>query len=65
MGCGCGRSQVTSPMHRTASVAAPVRDDVVYEVTYPNGDHEDFASETAAYAAIRLTGGGVKVKTKV
>lgn len=66
MGCGCGRNTVTSPMHSTAAFAgARLYTPEVYEVTYPDGRHEDFESEADAYRAIRLTGGGVKRKARV
>lgn len=64
MGCGCGRSQVTSPMHTTASFARIAPSDEVYEVTFPDSSTKDFDSEAEAYQAIRLTGGGVKRKAR-
>lgn len=60
MGCGCGRSQVTSPMHTTASFPQRTVVPEEYEVTYPDGRRQTFTSESEAYYAIRLTGGGVK-----
>jgi hypothetical protein len=65
MGCGCGRGSVSSPMHNTATFAGvQTYTPEVYEVTYPDGRHEDFDSEADAYRAIRLTGGGVKRKPR-
>lgn len=65
MGCGCGRNTVSSPMHSTAAFAgARLVSAEVYEVTYPDGRHEDFTDESAAYRAIRLTGGGVRRKSQ-
>lgn len=65
MPCNCGGGSVSAPLFRTATdgqgaAASPFE----YEVTYPTGRHETFATDTEAYRAIRLTGGGVKRKPK-
>lgn len=63
MGCGCGGGVQTQPLttwvNPSGVTAAPSE---VYVVRYPTGRTEEFASESEAYHAIRLTGGSVTRK---
>lgn len=59
MGCGCGGRGAANPASPTVNPGAVTREDVEYLVTYPNGQRQSFDTESEAYHAIRLTGGGV------
>ena len=64
MACGCGGGGVSSPMHSSAAFARVVPGPEVYVVTFPDGRSKEFDSESEAYHAIRLTGGGIQRKPR-
>lgn len=61
MGC-CGSSQNTPVTPWVNPTGASVAPSEVYVVRYPTGVEEEFAVESDAYHAIRLTGGSVSRK---
>lgn len=66
MGCNCGRGgQVSSPVVPYPSAGWPSTQALEeYVVTYPTGLVEVFEDESAAYRALRLSGGGVQRRPK-
>lgn len=64
MACACGGGSGSTSLLLTTTQQGSVASSFEYEVTFPNATRQTFDTEAEAYHAIRLTGGGVKRKSK-
>jgi hypothetical protein len=60
MACGCSKGRATANQ-RAGAPPASGGGTYVYEVTYNDGEVQQFATESEAMGALSMTGGGMRM----